>query len=350
MLASGYLHVSVIMPVRNEVEFIRLSLSAVLAQDYPEECLEIIVADGMSTDGTREIVQFFQSNRPHMKLIDNHSQIVATGLNSAIARSGGEIVIRVDGHCEITPDYVRRCVQHIYENEVDAVGGPIETVGSTPLAQTIAIAMSTPFGVGNSAFRTVNDKEMLVDTVAFPAYTRHALQLAGPFDEELVRNQDDEYNYRLSDLGVKILLAPDVKSKYYSRSSLSSLWRQYWQYGFWKVRVLQKHPRQMHLRQFAPPLFVASLLSAALLAPFTLAGQVALAAILGLYLIANLTASLYVTRRHGWRHLPLLPVVFAILHLAYGSGFLIGLLKFFNRWGDKVGKVPPWSAINAPVD
>src|SRR5438132_14210048 len=120
--------------------------------------------------------------------------------------------------------------------------------------------MSSAFGVGGSAFRTVSDRTLLTDTVAFPAFTRAALEKAGAFDEELVRNQDDEYNYRLRKLGAKILLASDVHSRYFSRATLPGLWRQYFQYGFWKVRVMQKHPRQMRLRQFGPPLFVATML------------------------------------------------------------------------------------------
>ncbi len=164
--------------------------------------------------------------------------------------------------------YVRRCVEHLLAGGVEAVGGPIETVGETDEAQAIALAMSSWFGVGGSGFRTVKDRATLVETVAFPAYTRQTVQRIGPFDEELVRNQDDEYNYRLLKHGGRILLSPDIRSRYYSRSSLRSLWRQYYQYGFWKVRVMQKHPRQMRWRQFVPPAFVATMLGSPLLGIF----------------------------------------------------------------------------------
>ena len=332
--------VSLIMPVRNEAQYLRRSLDAVLRQDYLQEQVEILIADGMSTDGSREIIREYQAMVPSISLIDNPGKIAPTGLNQALVRARGEIIIRVDGHCEIAPDYVRQCVHHILKDGVDGVGGAMETIGETWVAQAIAHAMSSKFGVGDSTFRTASGQTRLVDTVPFPAYTREIIQRAGLYDEELVRNQDDEYNYRLGDLGAKILLAADVHSKYYSRSGLRSLWRQYFQYGYWKVRVLQKHPRQMRPRQFIPPVFIASLLISAGMALFTVIGGYGLAAILAAYLFGNLAASVWVTARRGWRYLPLLPVVYAILHCAYGTGFIWGMVRFSTRWGDKEGKTP----------
>ena len=180
---------------------------------------------------------------------------------------------------------------------------------------------------------------MLVDTVPFPAYKREIIERVGLYDEELIRNQDDEYNFRIRELGGKILLADDVRSTYFSRGSLKSLWKQYYQYGYWKVRVLQKHPRQMSLRQFVPPVFVLGLLGSVILTFFPALKN--LSTVLPIvYLIANLIASIVTAARKGWKYLPLLPLIFSILHLSYGSGFLVGLIKFANRWGDKVGKVP----------
>jgi succinoglycan biosynthesis protein ExoA len=333
--------VSVVMPVRNEATFIGRSLHAVLAQDYPSERMDVVVADGMSTDGTRQTVESFQTRHPELKLINNPGKIVPTGLNLAIAEARGEVIVRVDGHCEIANDYVRRCVEHLLNDGVDGVGGPLETIGETSLARVIAIAMSSVFGVGGAAFRT-KTKTILTDTVAFPAYTRSIIERAGPFDEELVRNQDDEYNYRLRKMGARILLASDVRCRYYGRSSLTSLGRQYFQYGYWKVRVLQKHPGQMQPRQFVPPLFVGACLIFLLLLPLTPVAGYFLAAAVGSYAAANLTASILALRKNKYRLLPLMPVVFAILHVAYGLGFLTGLVKFWKRWG---GKPVPASSI-----
>jgi len=323
------------MPVRNEANFIARSLGRVLSQDYPEDRLEVIVADGMSTDGTREIVRSLQAGRPNLRLIDNPGRIVPTGLNAAISQAKGEVIVRVDGHCEIEQDYVRRCVEHLSRGGVDCVGGPLETVGDTFVARGIAAAMSSPFGVGGSAFRTTRGKTMLADTVPFPSFTRAIIERAGPFDEELVRNQDDEYSYRLRRMGAKILLAADVRSRYYSRNSLSSLGRQYFQYGLWKVRVMQKHGRQMQVRQFIPLAFVVALLGSLIVAPFHPAGGWGFVSVSACYLVAAAAASLLTARKAGWALLPLLPATFATLHLSYGAGFLVGLIKHWNRWGDR---------------
>lgn len=326
--------VSVIMPIRNEADFIARSLGAVLAQDYPADRLEVLIADGMSTDGTRAIIAAIAADRPRIPvtIIDNPGHIVPTGFNAALARARGDVIVRVDGHCEIAPNYVSRCVRHLLEDGVDGVGGPIETIGTSPLSETIALAMRSPFGVGDSAFRTGTDEAILVDTIAFPAYTRAAVQRAGPLDEELVRNQDDEYNYRLRKLGARLLLAPDVRAKYYSRGSLRSLWRQYYQYGFYKVRVLQKHPRQMRPRQFVPPAFVTSFLGGALLCPLNKRLRVLWALVISAYAVANLMASWRIARKAGRAHLQRLPLVFSILHFSYGLGFLHGLVHFRKRW------------------
>jgi glycosyltransferase involved in cell wall biosynthesis len=324
--------VTVMMPVRNEANFIARSLGAVLEQDYPPERMEIFVIDGMSTDDTRQIVQSFSRRDQRVRLLDNPGKIAPAALNVGLRQAGGEVVVRVDGHCEISTDYVRLCVEHLREQNVDGVGGPIETIGETTTAQAIALSMSTGFGVGGSAFRTGVRKATLVDTIAFPAYTRAAIERVGYFDEELVRNQDDEYNFRLRKLGGRLLLSPDICSRYYSRCSLSGLWRQYWEYGYWKVRVMQRHPFQMSLRQFVPAAFVAALILTLACSPLSVVSRWAFAVIVFTYLIANLTASVLTARRGGGRLLLYLPAAFATLHLSYGLGFLLGLVRFRHLW------------------
>jgi glycosyltransferase involved in cell wall biosynthesis len=347
---NEYPFVSVLMPVRNEGTLMMRSLKAALAQDYPAGRMEILVVDGMSTDGTRDIVSSFQASHPYLRLVDNPGRIVPTGLNAGLAECSGEIIIRVDGHCEIAPDYVRRCVEHLQTDGVDAVGGPLETVGQSRTAEAIALAMSSTFGVGGSAFRTVKGKSMLTDTVAFPAYRRSILDKAGLFDEELVRNQDDEYNYRLRKRGAKILLASDVHCCYYSRSTLFLLAKQYFQYGFWKVRVLQKHPRQMQPRQFAPFLFVSTILGLLAISPLVHFASKILLVELALYVVVNLSASVMSVKRGSWRLLSLIPATFAVLHLSYGLGFCAGCIKFWNRWGDRTSKFDSPTPSHHDVD
>src|SRR5262245_8413034 len=333
-MASDFPRVTVIMPVRQEAGFIERSLGAVLAQDYPSEQLEILVADGRSTDATREIVETLQAGRPNLRLVDNPGLVVPTGLNAALRQASGEIIVRVDGHTEIATDYVRQCVAALKSTGADNVGGCMQAVGVGAFGEAVALATSTPFGVGNARFHFSNRDEW-VDTVYMGAWPRAVFARVGLFDEELVRDQDDEFNYRLAQHGGRIWLSQNIRSRYTNRSRPRALWRQYFQYGYWKVRVMQKHPRQMRLRQFVPAVFVAALASSGLLAPLDRPGGAILALVVGVYAVANLTASAATARHHGWRHLPRLPLVFAILHVSYGAGFLVGLAKFRGRWNDR---------------
>jgi glycosyltransferase involved in cell wall biosynthesis len=339
--------VSVIMPVRNEGRFIDLSLGAVLAQDYPADRFEVLVVDGSSTDGTRERLAEISRTDSRVRVLDNPRRIVPPALNIALREVRGSVVVRVDGHCEIAPDYVSKAVRHLQVDCVDAVGGPLDTVGETWAARVIAAAMSSPFGVGGSAFRTRSNETMLTDTVAFPAYSAAILRAAGPFDEELVRNQDDEYNYRIRKMGGRVLLAADVRARYFSRSGFRALWRQYLQYGYWKVRVMQKHPRQMRWRQFVPAAFVLSLLGALALA-VTPVGWRAAELLIALYAIAIGAAATQVTRRRGWRLLSGLVLAFPILHVSYGLGFLTGIVRFAGRWFDEPEKLAPLPVAERP--
>lgn len=336
--------VTVLIPIRNEGNYINQCLQAVSRQDYPSDLFEILISDGMSTDNTRSLVAEWMKNDPRIRLFDNPKHIVPTGMNILIPQAKGEILIRVDGHCVIAQDYISNCVRHLNSGEVDGVGGPMHSIGEDLVSQVIALAMSSKFGVGNSSFRTETGQTKLADTVPFPAYKRDIIEKVGLYDEELVRNQDDEYNFRIREAGGKILLAEDVKSEYYSRGSLKKLWKQYFQYGFWKVRVLQKHPRQMSLRQFVPLAFVLAFPLTLLLNFLVSWGRLAMLILVVAYISANLAASIVSAFGQGAKKFLLLPLAFAIIHFSYGLGFLVGLFKFWNRWGDKRGFVPELSS------
>lgn len=317
-------------------------LQAITDQDYPSDHIEILIADGRSDDGTFELLQNWASLSANRHVFRNPGKIVSTGLNLLIPITKGEVIIRVDGHCVIAPDYVSKCVGHLQQDQVDGVGGPMRSIGEDLISQVTALAMSSKFGVGDSSFRTETGQTKLADTVPFPAYTRAIIEEVGLYDEELVRNQDDEYNYRIREAGGRILLAEDIRSDYYSRGSLKKLWKQYFQYGFWKVRVFQKHPRQMSPRQFVPLAFILALNLTILLSFLFSWGWMVLLALLAVYLLANLSASIITASGQEFKKLLLLPLAFAIIHLSYGLGFLVGLFKFWNRWKDKRGQVPPW--------
>lgn len=339
---GGFPLVTIVLPIRNESRYIVRCLNAILVQEYPADRIEILIADGMSTDDTRKSVLDLSKKYPEhlITLIDNPGQIFSTGFNVAARVSKGEIILMLGGHTELAPDYISLTVSHLQSSNIDCVGGSLTTLADDLVGRAIAIGMSSSFGVGDVAFRTTSPLKLEeVDTVAFGAYKRDVLEQCGLLDEEMVRNQDDEFNYRLRSFGCQIFLAPDLHLKYYSRVYLPALWSQYYQYGFWKVRVLQKHPRQMSLRQFVPPAFVLALLVSCALA-FSPSLRILTLPIPFLYITANLVASLYTAAARGWKYLLYLPLVFSILHVSYGLGFLVGLLKFWHRWGDKIGRVP----------
>lgn len=328
--------VTLIMPIRNEGAFIAHSLGSVCAQDYPHERMELLIADGMSTDETRDVITCVTAAYPRISVtvLDNPEMIVPTGMNIALARAKGEIIVRLDGHTIVAPDYVRECVAALERSGASNVGGRMDPVSERTFGQAVAMATSSPFGVGGARFHYSHLEEW-VDTVYMGAWPRDVFQRVGFFDEELVRNQDDELNYRLLSQGGKILLSPRIKSLYHNRSTHVALWRQYLQYGYWKVRVMQKHPLQMRPRQFVPPLFVSVLLLSLLTVPWLAVGRWMFCLVAACYTIANLGASVLTARKGNWRLLPLLPVTFFILHFAYGFGFLMGLARFWNRWRDR---------------
>ena len=334
--------VSVILPIRNESTYLEHGIRAIANQDYRGET-EILIADGISTDNSRTIIRDFSRRNPHLQIniLDNGAKIVPTGLNIALLHARGEIIVRVDGHTVIARDYLRQCVETLQRTHADNVGGRMNAKGDTSFGAVVALATSTPFGIGGGRFH-YSDKEEWVDTVYMGAWPRSVFEKIGLFDEELVRDQDDEFNYRLRAVGGRILLNPEIKSEYTVRSTPNALCRQYYQYGYWKVRVLQKHPRQMSPRQFVPPAFVfASLVG--LVATLAFPGAMwLLALVAGSYLLANLSASILTSIKKGGKYLLYLPLIFAILHTSYGLGFLVGLIKFADRWGDRRGKVPAW--------
>jgi GT2 family glycosyltransferase len=247
-------------------------------------------------------------------------------MNRAIKASHGSVIVLLSAHATVSTDYISTAVELLDSTGVDCVGGRLETITDTTSAQVIALAMSSPFGVGDAKFR-YSDKEEFVDTVAFGVYRRVVFDQIGYFDEQLPRNEDDEFNYRLRKAGGKILLSPRITAQYYARSSLRALWQQYFGYGRGKVKVAQKHATMMRLRHLVPGLFVASLVLLPTIGLFQPLALIPLAFIVGAYIIAALIFSLDAARRYGWRHLYSLPVAFLILHLSYGCGTIVGALR-----------------------
>jgi succinoglycan biosynthesis protein ExoA len=334
--AANQMRVSVIVPCRNEKSHIRDFLDSLLAQDLdPDWKLEILVADGMSDDGTRDVLRQYSAERPAVRIIDNPGRIVSTGLNAAIRASSGDVIVRMDAHTVYRRDYIRECVRALHESGADNVGGPWVAEGRGRVGKAIAAAFRSPFCTGGGkAHDPCYEGE--VDTVYLGCWRRSVFDRAGLFDPALVRNQDDEFNYRLLRMGGRVWQSPRIQSVYTPRSSMAALFRQYVQYGFWKVVVIRKHRALAAWRHAVPPLFVASLLLAVVLAPTAAAlgaARVAqwIGAALGLeavaYLLACAAASLPLASSLDAGTLLILPAVMAVYHVAYGLGFLAGLLR-----------------------
>lgn len=320
--------VSVIMPVRNEADFIERAIRSILDNNYPAEKMEILVVDGMSYDGTREIVKKLAEKDDRIKMLDNPRRIVPTAMNIGLKAARGDLFIRVDGHAEIPADFITKSIQCLGEHpEAWVVGGYIKTVANDFTGQAIASAMRSPIGVGNSRFR-LGDYEGWVDTLAFGTHYKWIVDKIGYFDEELVRNQDDEFNLRIILAGGKIWMSKSIQSTYFSRGALHKLWKQYFQYGFWRIRTLQKHKRPASFRQLVPLLFVFSLLLLGLAGLLWRPLWILLAIEAALYILGLAMGAVGIGRKSGWQYAPVAPLIFAILHFAYGLGSLWGGIRF----------------------
>jgi len=329
--AGKHNFVSIIMPVRNEAAYIVPCLQAVLAQDYPADAFEVIIADGMSDDGTREKVHELASRDSRVRLIDNPQRFVSPGLNAALRAARGDILIRMDAHTEYEPDYVRQCVKVLQETGAANVGGAWRATGRSYWQKAIALAFQSPFSSGGAGSHAV-DYEGEVNAVYLGCWRKSTLEQVGGFDEDLVRNQDDELSLRLVRAGAKLWQSPRIRSWYYPRASLRALFNQYAQYGYWKVRVIQKHKLPASIRHLVPGGFVASLMMLIVLSCFSHAARWLLAGLVSLYIVANLGASLLTCRTPAtFRYLPVMPLIFAAYHFGYGYGFLRGLVDFSLR-------------------
>jgi len=343
--------VTVIIPCRNEEAEIGHCLDSILRQDEPEGGFEIIVADGMSTDRTREIIntRFLADKR--VRLIENPEKTTPFGLNRAIKVSSGKIIIRIDVHTEYASDYIVRCVETLLSTGADNVGGPVATKGGGYIRTAVRAAYHSPFAVGGALAHNVN-YEGEIDTVAYGCWRKELFDKVGLFDEQLTRNQDDELNLRIIRSGGIIWQNPKIRSWYKPRASLWSLFNQYRQYGYFKVLVIRKHKIPAKLRHLVPMLFLIYLELTAIMGVvgtgLATAGGSKMAGLIGtaglysfatgllIYLCAVTIASMSTAVKWGIRYLPILPIVFICYHFGYGIGFLEGMGRFLilNRQAD----------------
>ncbi|WP_246551646.1 glycosyltransferase family 2 protein [Miltoncostaea oceani] len=327
---------SVVIPVLNEEHTIVPLLRALRRQTYPVGLIEVVIADGGSLDATREMIQGYASRHPELaiRLEENPSGSVPAGLNVAVARSSGEIVVRLDGHSEPFPDYIERCVAALAAGLGDNVGGRWKVLPSREGAVSAAIAFAAvhTLGAGDARYRTGGEAGP-VDTVPFGAYRRSTFEAVGPYDETLLANEDYEWNVRLRASGGCVWFDGDIQCVYRPRETYRALGRQYFRYGFWKFRMLLGAPESMRLRQAAPP---AALMLAATLGVASRRrplARVALGTLAGAYTAALGRAGLAASQGTGDRQLTAgVPVALATMHLSWATGFLSsGLLETVRR-------------------
>lgn len=324
--------VTVIVPCFNEEKTIRMLLDALSRQTYPKQDMEVVVADGMSDDGTvREIDAFLKLNTGmKVRVIENPKRIIPAALNRAIEEARGEFIIRLDAHSVPHPEYIARTVAGLEQRLGDNVGGVWKIVPreNTWIARSIAAAASHPLAVGDAKYRYA-DSPGEVDTVPFGGFRREFLLKMGGFDESLHTNEDYEMNTRIRQAGGKLWLDPNIQVQYYSRSNLRQLARQYWRYGFWKALMLRRYPGSLRWRQALPPLLVLSLIVLLVASVWLLAARWILLAILLFYGMALLVSGLDITLQSKRFSLMFgVPLVIATMHFSWGAAFLVSALSW----------------------
>jgi len=318
--------VSVIIPCRNEAKYIDSCINSILNNDYGKENIEVIVVDGMSDDGTRDIIQKQIRQNSNIRLIDNLQKLTPFAFNLGIKNSSGQFIVIVGARHILSENYISACTEILINNkEIGCVGGKVENTYENETSELIALAMSSSFGVGGGNFR-IKEEDCFVDTIGTPVYRKEIFNEVGFFDEELVRNQDDEFNYRVTKKGYKILYIARAQIKYYVRANYKNLFKQYFQYGYWKVFVNRKHKTFTTYRQLIPSIFILYVIVGAI--GVILIPKLFILYIIGLILYFLLAFKSALEKSKNIPKVIKIVYVFSILHWAYGLGYLEGIIHF----------------------
>lgn len=324
--------VSVVIPCRNERNYICRCVESILKNGYPGQ-LEIIIVDGMSEDGTREALRELEARNADLRIIDNALRITPVAMNLGLKAARGHIILRVDAHCELGPRYISTVVRQLLSHRhVGCVGGRTTTrQGGGVIERAIAAVLGSRFGVGNSYFRIPGSRVREVDTVAFGAYWRETLKELGEFNERLARNQDIELNYRLRKAGYSILLDPSVEVFYNPRRTIKAFWKQNFANGFWNIITWRLVPGSLSWRHFVPLFFVSWLIVFGTLGVFTSVARILFWTAIGAYGTLDVLESVRIAAKGRRTSLAASCLVFPILHLSYGVGSLCGVFSVLLR-------------------
>lgn len=327
--------VSVVIPCFNEEKTIALLLDAIYQQSYPTEMMEVVIADGMSTDRTLEVIANYSHSHEHLviKVVDNRERNIPAGLNRAIEASKGSIIVRMDAHSIPDHDYVERAVENLMSGKGDNVGGQwdIQAGADTWIAQSIAVAASHPLAVGGVSYR-IGGQAKAVDTVPFGSFNRELFDEIGKFDEDLLSNEDYDLNTRIRKQGGTVWFDPQMKIKYFARPTFAQLAKQYWRYGYWKLQMLRKYPESLRFRQAIPPLFLLSLVFLVIIGIFVPFVIYAFLLELGIYVTTLLFIGMInAIKNKNPSFLIGIPVSIAVMHFSWGAGFIFSALGSIGK-------------------
>ena len=305
-----------------------MCVDSIIANDYPKDRLEVLVADGMSEDGTRAIVEGYARRHSFIKLVDNPKKITPAALNVGVAQAKASIIVRMDAHSEYSSDYLKKTLYHLEKTGADNVGGIRITRPSsaTLISKTIALMTSYPFGVSGARYRFLKNGGY-VDTVPNGAFRKETFKRVGGFDEALVRNQDNEFNARIIKHGGRIFVSPEIKSYYYNQATIGGLLKQALRTGMWNVVTLKINPGAFRWRHFVPFIFTSTLLALSSLAPLSSWARLAFFILLGLYGTAAGISSVHIGLKEGMKSAGILPLLFFLYHSCYGLGTWAGLWR-----------------------
>lgn len=322
--------VSIIIACRNEEKFIGRCLDSIVANDYPEKKMEILVVDGLSEDRTREIISRYAQTNSSVKFLINRDKITPIAMNIGIKRARGDIVILVNAHCILDKYFLKYSTEYLAKTGADAVGGMLNTINDkhSSIAEAIPLGVDSIFGAGGRRYRTRTKEGWVRDTLPYCAYRKAIFEEIGLIDEELIRAQDGEFNYRILRRGGRIYYTPKIKSYLHIRPTFNKLWRQHFQYGCFKPLVTQKVGVILTLRQLIPAIFVTSLIILLMLSVFFKPFLWLLLFVVGSYIITNLGFSLKISQKKGLKYFFILPGVFATVHFGYGIGYLKGIQDY----------------------
>lgn len=322
-------NVAIVIPTLNEEDFIQECLNSVFSQTYPLEKMDIMVIDGGSFDKTIEIVEEILSTHSNVRLLHNPKKIQSIAFNIGVSLSNAPIVVRLDAHAKYDAHYVELCVKHIVGNkDYGNVGGKwsIYPSQNTLIAHANALLNQSRFGIGGASYR-IGNKAKEVDTVPFGAFPRKVLNVVGTMSEQLVRGEDNEYNYRIQKKGYKIFFDPEIKCTYYSRSTIKASIRQMYGNGVSIGKLFFLNPKILSLRHFIPFVFFMCLILLSILSFFSVYFLYSLLGLLVVYLLVDILFSINIAYKHNWKLFFVLPILFFAVHIAYGYGTLIGMLR-----------------------